>query len=155
MAHLFQRLPARVLASLLPLVALTGCETKTTDDSIEPITMETLRKDLADGHLGDRLIILDARSPREFAAGRIPGAKNLSWERIGDTPRDQDPRVERYKDKVVYGADRGSASAKALTKRMLQAGYSNVRMYFGGLEEWTRAGYPVESGEPRPGANQP
>lgn len=126
---------------------LGGCNPKTTDDSIEPITLEQLRKEMDDGRAAERLLLLDARAPKEFAAGHIPTAKNLPWEKIGDTPRDLDPRLEKFRNKVVYGEDRGSGSARALTKRMLQAGYSKVRMFAGGLEEWRRAGLPVAEGE--------
>lgn len=148
-----QRLIALLLALVLPIGLLGGCESKTTDDSIEPITLETLRKELTDSRASDRVLLLDARSPREFAAGHIPMARSIPWERIGDTPKDMDARLDRYKLKVVYGNDRGSAPARALTKRMLQAGYSNVKMFMGGLDEWTRAGYGVDKSEPPAGVS--
>lgn len=148
-----ERLGMLVLALILPLAALGGCESKTTDDSIEPITIDALRAEMADSRAPERLLLLDARSARDFGAGHLPTAKNYAWERIGDTPQNMDPRLDRFKVKVVYGNDRGSATARALTKRMIQAGYKNVRMYLGGLEEWTRAGLPVERSAEPAGAN--
>ncbi|MBL8990319.1 MAG: hypothetical protein JNJ48_01930 [Phycisphaerae bacterium] len=148
------RLGMLVLAVILPLTVLGGCESKTTDDSIEPITLEALRAEMADSRAPERLLLLDARSPKDYAGGHLPTARNYAWERIGDTPQTMDPRLERFKFKVVYGNDRGSATARALTKRMIQAGYKNVRMYLGGLEEWTRAGLPVEKSPGPAGASQ-
>lgn len=88
------------------------------------------------------LAIVDPRSPRDFAAGHIPGARNI---RLADMPTDApiDRRLDSADAILVYGTNPASIPARAMTKRLLALGYSGVRFMPGGLVEWERAGGPV------------
>lgn len=93
----------------------------------------------------DTLVVLvDPRSPPEFARERLPGARNV---RLVDVPPDArvDSGLDRYDNIVVYGANAASPPARAMTKRLLAVGYSDVRFMVGGLEEWLEIGGEVES----------
>lgn len=97
----------------------------------------------------NEILMIDARSPKAFAAGHIPDARNLT---LADFPdrldrRERDRRIERYGYKVVYGEHRGDAGAQALVKRLLGLGYEDVSMYMGGMDEWRRMNLAVV-GEP-------
>lgn len=92
---------------------------------------------------GGTVLLVDPRHPRDFEAGRIPGARNL---RLSEVPPESrvDRSLDRYGTIVVYGNDPASASARAMTKRLLAIGYSSVRWFPGGLEEWKAFGGEVE-----------
>lgn len=92
-------------------------------------------------------LFIDARAPKYFSAGHIPGAANYQ---VADF-QNKDLRrssLESYGELMVYGDNPGSAESKALTKRLLEHGYSDVRLFAGGFDEWKEAGLPVEQGAP-------
>ncbi|HKW45308.1 MAG TPA: MBL fold metallo-hydrolase [Candidatus Eremiobacteraceae bacterium] len=90
-------------------------------------------------HAGNALI-LDVRNAGEFRMEHIPGAVQLSAGRImrmlDDVPRDRTVVVH-----CATGA-RASVAASALQAR----GFDNVVCMTGGIHEWQRSGYPLESG---------
>lgn len=82
-------------------------------------------------------LLVDVRTPEEFASGHIPGAINISVQslpdRLDEIPEDQ--------TLVVYCRS-GNRSATA-TVILVDAGYSPVHD-LGGIQDWVSAGYPVE-----------
>jgi len=95
-------------------------------------------------------LFIDARAPKYYTEGHIPGAVNYL---LFDFPQKAPVResVEAYDQKIVYGDNPGSVEANALTKRLMANGYSGVKLFAGGLEEWAQAGLPVEKGDsPKP-----
>ena len=89
--------------------------------------------------------VLDARPPADFAAGRIPGAINVSIAEVRLEGR-QDPRLTGLGRIYVYGEGPGSSIARAMTKKLLAAGFGGARFYSGGLSEWARF-FPLEADE--------
>lgn len=138
---------ALILAACLPAFLLGGCTQTTSDADIRPITLAEIRKEAASKE-ADRLLMVDARSPKEFAAARIPDARNMHLPTVKDGRIDLDPAISKYRFLVVYGNDPGSFVARGVTKRLIQNGYSGVRLFEGGLSEWRRAGLPLEGSEP-------
>ncbi|MDX2130998.1 MAG: rhodanese-like domain-containing protein [Planctomycetota bacterium] len=143
-AFALSRMGMAVFAGLSVWSAI-GCE-GVSDRDIRPLTIAEARRIYDDasrpGNSG-ALAIIDPRSPREFNAGHIPGARNL---RLSDFPSDApfDERLASHDVILVYGNNPASAPAKAMTKRLIAGGYEGVRLMPGGLEEWERAGGPVE-----------
>lgn len=90
------------------------------------------------------VVLVDPRAPQEFARERLPGARNI---RLIDVPPDArvDSGLDRFNNIVVYGSNAASPPARAMTKRLLAVGYSDVRFMVGGLEEWREIGGEVES----------
>lgn len=125
---------------------LGGCESRMTDADIRMISIEEVRRladKAAEGH-PEAVLLIDARPASHFAQGRLPGAVNIPLQQI-DPERDRDPRLQRYDNLVVYGEDPASATARALTKRLMATGYDDVRMFAGGMAEWRARRYPVET----------
>ena len=89
---------------------------------------------------GDRLQILDVRSGTEFAAGHVPGAVNIPFNRViaglGDVPGSPDEELFVY---CGHGP-RAYMAAPALRKR----GYRRIVYVSGHFSGWQRAGLPVE-----------
>ncbi len=94
--------------------------------------------------------LIDARSDREYAAGRIPSARSVNWTRnLGDgflLPESElnalyeglDPSATT----VTYCVSGWRGSFAWLTLTAL--GYEDVRLYDGSWNEWGSGGFPVE-----------
>jgi rhodanese-related sulfurtransferase len=86
-------------------------------------------------------LILDARpvSVRRDESYRIPGAVLLDVESLETT--DANLSASNI---VVYGMSSNDATAKKVRKQLLEKHVVNVRILYGGLDEWVRRGYAVE-----------
>ncbi len=74
-------------------------------------------------------VLLDVRTPGEFAAGHIPTAENLPVDRIRSdtTPWAKDSMI------IVYCAS--GARASVAEERLIELGFTNVGN-FGGIGSW-------------------
>jgi rhodanese-related sulfurtransferase len=99
-----------------------------------------------------RDLLIDPRPVEDYEKGRIPGARRLDLSAVSGIDGQTDPHLKRYRSLIVYGNDPATASARAMAKKLMATGYARVRYFVGGLGEWTRAGYPVETG-PATGAD--
>jgi rhodanese-related sulfurtransferase len=130
-------------ALFLAVCVLFGCEHSVSDKTIEFISTDQVRQymDKLD-RKPHRMVLIDPRAPEDFAAAHLPGARNVQPPAIKPNRR-RDPELKRFKYLVVYGENPSSTLARAMAKRLLKAGYSGVRMYLGGLEQWAEAGYEI------------
>jgi len=141
----------RVVASALAAGVLGSCGTTVTERDVEKAAISSgevyklVRT--RDGGKPQAVLILDPRGPAEFSGGHVPGAMNVPIHTVRPD-RERDARWEAYSTIVVYGSDPGSAVARGLAKRLMGAGYKDVRFMRDGFSGWTRAEYPVaRSGE--------
>lgn len=99
--------------------------------------------DLADRLKGSGgVAVIDVRGPEEFAGslGHIANARNLPVGEISHRLRD----LDTLKDKsVVLVCRTQMRSAKAATL-LKGAGFSDVRVLRGGMDQWNKDGLPVE-----------
>ncbi|HAX23180.1 MAG TPA: rhodanese-like domain-containing protein [Hydrogenophaga sp.] len=81
-----------------------------------------------------KMIVIDARDAGQFAKGHIPGAINMDWRQVlakrNTIPKD--------KPVLIY-CNTGSLSAQA-GFAMRVAGWDNLRILQGGMEEWKAKG---------------
>ena len=164
------------LLSILLLAAVAGCDRGTqAADTPDATDRDGFATFISPGELQglDDVVIVDARSPEEYAAGHIPGAINLPGESLR-TPK-ADPGegdsqylfagangsvdVARYErllgeagltpeaDVVVYGNHAGQADGSVAAMLLDALGHrGSVRFLDGvGLSEWRDAGLPVET----------
>ncbi len=110
-----------------------GCATPITDDVVERLSSEQMTRRVE----RDDTALIDAREPEAFATGHISGAINLRLAKIG--PRAEGVPFGKRRPIVVYGANPGDASALAVSKRLIAAGYRNVFYYEGGYDAWVGA----------------
>ncbi len=86
---------------------------------------------------GAEHLLLDVRTPEEFASGHIAGAVNISVEqlagRLSEVPQDKP---------VVLYCRSGNRSGQA-AQILEQAGYTQI-YDLGGIVAWAEQGYPVE-----------
>lgn len=107
------------------------------------IARDELQSALAD----DAVTVVDALPPAPYGQRHLPGALNLAAEdfdaRIGDgVLPDRDATI------VAYSTDAGCTRGPELAERLEAAGYTDVRVYREGIEDWVGAGLPIE--QPRP-----
>lgn len=93
------------------------------------------------------LLLVDPRPEAAFATCRIPNAQNYILSDVPPKPG-KDPRFNNYDAIVVYGDHPNHAAAKAMAKRLMSIKIDHVKVYDGGLADWTARGYPLESGTP-------
>jgi rhodanese-related sulfurtransferase len=94
-------------------------------------------------------VFVDARSPADYAASRIPGA--VSIPSPGDEP-DFAAFASALQNNlaapvVVYCSAIDCTDALDVARNLRDRGFSSVRLYPGGFAEWTRYDNPVESEE--------
>jgi 3-mercaptopyruvate sulfurtransferase SseA len=139
------------------LFVLAGCETSITDADIRVVKITEVR-DLSERQARDPgariLALIDPRSSKQFDVARIPGARNMKLPQVPERSA-PDPSLAAYGHIIVYGDNPASASARAMTKRMMAVGYKGVRLFAGGLDEWLVAGYPIEPEDPPVEAEPP
>lgn len=86
-------------------------------------------------------LLLDVRAPEEFAAGHLPGAKNIPYDkipsRINELKASQDAEI------VVYC--RSGRRAGIALETLLGAGFSKLGHLEGDYEGWSAAGLPVST----------
>ena len=81
-----------------------------------------------------RMVVIDARDAGQFAKGHIPGAINMDWRQVL-AKRDSIPKNKA----VLIYCNTGSLSAQA-GFALRVAGWENVRILQGGMEEWKAKG---------------
>lgn len=133
----------RVLAAVLLLLAACGAPSPEATNGTETLEAEgaITPADLA-GRLrsGDVPIVLDVRTPEEFAEGHVPGALNVPHAqlpaRLGE--------VAAYRDaELVVHCQSGRRAANA-TRVLLKAGFQRVRDLEGHWQAWQAGGHPTE-----------
>jgi rhodanese-related sulfurtransferase len=95
-----------------------------------------------ESHLHDKTdkIVLDVRTPDEYAAGHIAGAQLLDYYRSDF--KTQVAKLDKNKPVYVYCASGGRSSSAA--KILAQTGFTRVYDLRGGINAWRKAGKPVQ-----------
>jgi rhodanese-related sulfurtransferase len=81
-----------------------------------------------------KMVVIDARDPVQFAKGHIPGAIHMDWRQVLAKRND----IPKNKPVLIY-CNTGSLSAQA-GFALRVAGWENVRILQGGMEEWRAKG---------------
>lgn len=95
-------------------------------------------------HESGEALFIDARHPLEYALGHIPGAVNIP---LGDLELRRNQVDDLPKDRILVTYCDGVQcnSSLALAANLREAGFSSVRVFFAGWNEWTSNGLPVEA----------
>jgi rhodanese-related sulfurtransferase len=108
------------------------------DRSPETITLDEAQ----DLHFSEKAVFIDTRGDTAYRAGHIPGAINIPLPEL-------EQEVEFLKEvslgKVLIPYCDGSAchSSVEFSTRLMASGISNIKVFFGGWEEWTAARLPT------------
>jgi phage shock protein E len=126
--------PTAWIAPLVIAVALlTGCSSNS--DAVTDVDVAEAQQIVDDGGA----VILDVRTPEEFAAGHLPGAININVE-----ASDFDTKVaglDESAETLVY-CRTGNRSGIA-TDKMVELGFTDMSDLQGGIEAWAAAGEEI------------
>ena len=114
-------------------------------ETIPQITADDLREKLDNG---DSFVLIDALAPMVYAHSHLPGAINMPPSAV-DAIRCA-KRMPALETEIVVYCSNPDCDDSIVTGQRLQAlGYTNVRHYAGGKDEWKERGLPLErAGKP-------
>jgi rhodanese-related sulfurtransferase len=97
---------------------------------------------------GDDLVVLEALPATYFEDAHLPGARNMPHDQVDALA----PRLipSRSTEVVVYCANLPCPNSEIAARRLAALGYTNVREYAEGKEDWIAAGLPIERGAAAP-----
>jgi rhodanese-related sulfurtransferase len=104
-----------------------------------PFIEQAEAKKLADAN---GLTILDVRDADAFLAAHIPGALQIPLARV----EGEVPYLPKEKPMVAYCTCPHDEAAIEAVQILQHAGVRDARVLHGGLQEWTRLGYPTAAG---------
>ena len=87
---------------------------------------------------------IDSRNAEAFKAGHIAGAVNIPYEEKSDTSLLAELMIPKEMILVVYCDGSECQSSVGLSKFLHEKGFTDIRVFFGGWEEWQMEGLPIE-----------
>lgn len=134
--YTFARCLPLAAISLLLCAALTSVSATTIQAN--EISVQEARALLASPPEG--LIILDVRTPEEFAQGRLAGARLMDF----SSPNFEVEAATLPKDKpILLYCRTGNRSSKA-NEKLKKLGITNILHMDAGIRGWNNANFPVE-----------
>lgn len=92
----------------------------------------------------DSFVLLETLAPQHFQQVHLPGARNAPPDRVKALASALIPNKDT--EVVTYCAGPKCTASADAARALASLGYTNVRHYAGGKQEWTAAGLPVERG---------
>jgi len=111
------------------IMALAGCSSEENSLGYVQISGEEAMTMMAEQ---EDYVILDVRTPEEFAEKHIVGAICISNEEIGEEPIEELPDL----DQLILVYCRSGNRSKQASEKLVKLGYTNV-YEFGGIIDWT------------------
>ena len=120
----------KLIPILLSALMLTGCTgaVNSTNNTYRQISMDEA---VAMMERESGYIILDVRTPAEFAEKHIPNAINIPNENIGADEISALPD----KDQLIMVYCRSGRRSKEAAEKLVKLGYTNI-VEFGGILDW-------------------
>ena len=118
----------KILPIFLVALLLVGCAAPAEEITYRQVNMDEAITMMEEG---SGYIILDVRTPEEFAEKHIPGAINVANETIGT---DEIPELPD-KDQLILVYCRSGNRSKQASEKLVALGYTNI-VEFGGINDW-------------------
>jgi rhodanese-related sulfurtransferase len=93
----------------------------------------------------EKLILVEALPERYYLDKHLPGAINIPHDQVDALAPASLP--DKSAQIVVYCANGPCRNSGIAARRLVELGYTNVRDYHHGKQDWIEAGLPVESGQ--------
>lgn len=103
------------------------------------ITREELRQEIA----ARTVTVVETLGPMYYADAHLPGAINIPHTEVAQLA----PRLLTDKDAaiVTYCSNTACQNSEIAANELRALGYTHVRKYAEGKQDWTQAGLPVET----------
>lgn len=102
------------------------------------------RTELADAIAAGEVTVVETLGPMYYASGHLPGAVNIPHTQVaelaGDLLPDRDAAI------VTYCSNPQCRNSSAVQAELRSMGFTNVRKYVEGKDDWTAAGFPLTAG---------
>lgn len=93
-------------------------------------------------------LFIDSRPEEEFQEGRIKGAISLPLKKLEENPAlFQD--IPKDKLIVTYCSGVECDLSIDLGQKLASMGFTNVKIFFAGWNDWVQRGLPIETGPPK------
>ncbi len=90
--------------------------------------------------------VVETLGPGYFESGHLPGAINIPHTQVRELADallpDRDTAI------VTYCSNAACRNSEVAANELVALGYTNVRKYAEGKQDWIEAGLPLESGAP-------
>lgn len=106
------------------------------------------RNELKAGLDAGTITVVDALPESYFAQQHLPGALNLVADDVEDRAGQLLPDTAAAI--VTYCANPACQNSTQVATKLERLGYTNVRKYADGIQDWVEAGLPTETGTRRP-----
>ncbi|MDD4356132.1 MAG: rhodanese-like domain-containing protein [Smithellaceae bacterium] len=110
---------------------------ESTKKAVKNVTLADVKKSIDSK---EKAIYLDVRDESEFAAGHIPGAKNISRGTLEFKVAKEIPDTNTK----IYVYCKTIGRSALATKTLNDLGYKNAILMRAQYADWVKAGYPVE-----------
>jgi len=128
---------------IVPSVLVSGCigqgVSNLETQIIEDVNLEEAFALMEDNRSNQNFVIIDVRTPEEYASGHIEKAINLDF--YSETFKDELDQLDRDKVYLIYCRS-GNRSGQALDM-MAELGFSEVYNMLGGMARWEEVGLPT------------
>jgi rhodanese-related sulfurtransferase len=106
---------------------------------IESITREELEREIRNG----AVTVIETLRAEHFAQGHLPTAIHIHFEEVAELA----PRLLPDKDAaiVTYCSNPACRNSDIAARQLVALGYTNVRKYSAGKDDWYDAGLPLET----------
>jgi rhodanese-related sulfurtransferase len=109
---------------------------------LDPLSVDALRTSLP------KVVILDTRSPEQWLAGHIPGARTIAFTELGrDLNAARVAELRRADAIVICGGSSEADVEQLLGQQLVQRGLPRPYVLLGGFGSWQAAGLPTEGGQ--------
>ena len=90
--------------------------------------------------------VVDTLTEPHFAQGHLPGAIHLHFEAVRERAAELLP--DKHAAIVTYCSNTACGNSESAANQLVALGYTNVRKYAEGKQDWEAAGLPLEVGVP-------
>jgi rhodanese-related sulfurtransferase len=115
---------------------LAGCGRTQAKPGVVPVESSELLRQI---EAGQSPLIVDVRTPEEFAAGHVPGAINIPYDQMPALAAE----IVTHKEQAVVLYCRSGRRSGLAAMTLVELGFSDLRQLSGDMPGWEAAGYPV------------
>jgi rhodanese-related sulfurtransferase len=96
------------------------------------------------------LVLINVLTEDAFEAEHIPGSHNVPYIRLDLVRKVETLAGRKDREIVVYCSNKQCQASPQAGRKLEESGFTKVSHLEGGMEEWKRAGYTVDSGAAAP-----
>lgn len=91
---------------------------------------------------------VDARDEEDYKLGHIPGAINFPFDYYDDFSATVLPKLDKERVIVTYCGGADCELSLYMARQLVNEGFPDVHIFFGGFGQWQEAGLPLEGATP-------